>query len=81
MHAIAVEYIASGNRFRAFQVVIDRAEIGIDGGLEKIIEAVDDEIGFLEGVDAIARAHHPLHIETDAVWRRRFKRVDRLALR
>src|SRR5438034_5489544 len=33
--------------------------------LEQLLEAVDDEIGLLEAVDAVLRAHDPHQVEAD----------------
>src|SRR5690606_11388540 len=49
--------------------------------LEQLVEAADHEIGLLEGVDAVARAHDPREIEADAVGRGGFEAEDALAFR
>src|SRR5687768_8464662 len=52
---------------------VDRGEVR-RGGLHQLFEAVDDEVGLLEGVDAVAGAHDPRQVEADAVGRGRFQR-------
>src|SRR5690606_4648498 len=48
--------------------------------LHQLLVAVDDKVGLLEGVDAVAGAHDPLQVEADAVGRGAFQAVDGLAL-
>src|SRR6266404_981799 len=48
-------------------VAVDRREIGACR-VEQLPEIVDNEIGLLEGVDAVTRAHDPSQLETDPIW-------------
>src|SRR5690606_8342233 len=52
----------------AGQARVDRREVR-RGGAHQLLVAVDDEIGLLVGVDAVARAHDPLEVEADAIGR------------
>ena len=68
-HGVAVLlHRASRDGGRAGDARVDRREVLLRGG-EQLLEAVDDEVGFLVAVDAVARAHHALEIEADAVGR------------
>ncbi len=58
---------------------VERGEVRL-GRRHQLLEAVDDEIGLLEGVDAVAGAHDPLQVEANPVRRPRFQRVQRFAL-
>src|SRR5208282_348645 len=71
------QYIAGlVDRPRA-QLAVERAEILV-GFPEQFVERGNDEIGFLEIVDAVFRAHDALQIEADAVRRWALHRIDRL---
>src|SRR5690606_13584499 len=75
---VGVEHLARGNRRLSGQARLERGEVGARG-LHQLLEAVDDEVGLLVVVDAVARAHDPLEVEADAVGRRRLQAVHRLA--
>ena len=49
-------------------IVIDRIKIAV-AGIQKRLKIVDDEIGLLEVVDNVFRAHDPLQVEGDPVRR------------
>src|SRR5690606_16037712 len=78
--AVIVEHGAGRDRRQVRQARVERGEVRARG-LDQLFEAVDDEIGLLEGVDAVARAHDPRQVEADAVGRGAFQRMERLALR
>src|SRR5690606_22071803 len=79
-HGVAALYITGRKVFLRGKTRIDRGEVRI-GGSHQLVEAIDDEVRFLEGIDAVAGAHDPLQIEADPVRRRRLQRVQRFALR
>ena len=66
--AVVVQHITRSMRRQLMQLRVDRGEVR-QRGLEQLLEAVDHEVGLLVGVDAIARAHHALDVEADAVRR------------
>jgi hypothetical protein len=61
-------------------LVVDRTEVDVRKA-EQLLEAVDDEIGLLEVVDAVARAHHPFELKVEPVRRRVVEREDGLGRR
>ena len=71
---IAFQYLACRNGILLGQQCIQRSEIR-SSRFYQLRVAVDDEVGFLEGIDAVAGAHDPLQVETQAVGCRRFQRI------
>src|SRR5262249_7761622 len=59
---------------------VDRREIDARE-LEQRVDATDHEIGLLEVVDAVARAHHTRELEADAVGRAVLEREHALGVR
>src|SRR5690606_12616628 len=80
VHLVAVEHGAGGDRILLRQPRVDRREVRTRG-FHQLLETVDDEVGLLVAVDAVAGAHDALEVEADAVGRRAFQRMQRLALR
>ena len=78
-HGVGIEHAAGRDRRLFGQPRVDRGEVRA-GGVHQLFVAVDDEIGLLVAVDAVAGAHDPLQVETDAVRRRAFQAVDAFAL-
>src|SRR6185503_14910142 len=58
---------------------VDRREIDMRK-LEQLVDAPDHEVGLLEIVDAVARAHHASELEADAVGRRIVEREHALGV-
>src|SRR5271165_2504031 len=58
-------------------LAVDRREIG-PGRIEQLPEIVDDEIGLLELVDAVAGKHYAPQIETNPVWPGVLETINRL---
>src|SRR5690554_4033457 len=75
---VGLEHGAGGDRVLLRQARVDRGEVGFGRG-HQLLEAVDDEIGLLVGVDAVARAHDALEVEADPVGRGRLQRMHGLA--
>jgi hypothetical protein len=70
----------SGTQHRQLQqLLVDRGEIH-RRGIKQLLEAVDDKIGFLEGVDTVAGAHQPLQVKADTVGAGAVQAVLRLGL-
>jgi hypothetical protein len=72
-HGVGVEV---GN---VVQRGVKRREVRLQRPAEQVLEAVGDEIGLLEVVDPVARAHDAPQVEGDAVGRGRVEREDALA--
>ena len=79
-HLVARQHVAGGECRFAFQLLVVGDEIR-SGGVEQLLETVDDEIRLLISVDAVARAHDAQQVEAEAVGRGRFEAVDGFALR
>src|SRR3546814_961983 len=79
VHLVGVEHLPRRNRILLRQSRVDRREIR-PCRLHQLLETIDHEIGLLVAVDAIARAHGPLEVETDAVGLIGLQRMQRLAL-
>jgi len=48
-------------------IVIDWREIGVQRHIEKLLEAVDDEIALLVIIDTVKRPHDPAEVKRDAM--------------
>src|SRR5690606_32913226 len=77
-HGVALQHRAGGDGRLVRQARVDRGEVR-GGGRHQLLEAVDDEVGLLVGVDPVAGAHDPLQVEADPVGRVRLQAVARLA--
>ncbi len=58
--------ISPESRNRLAHAGVDRREVG-RGGVEELPERIDDEVGGLVGVDAVAAAHQALQVEGHAL--------------
>jgi hypothetical protein len=65
---------------RRTQTVVKGSEILV-AVVQKLLKTVDHEIGLLEIVDDVFRAHDPFEIEADSVGGRIFERKNRLGRR
>src|SRR5690606_22870716 len=76
---VGIQHVAGRDRRLPGEARVDRREVRLGRG-HQLLEAVDDEVGLLVGIDAVARAHDPLEVEADAVGRIALQAVDGLAL-
>src|ERR1044071_230223 len=79
-HAVLRQDLAGPELRLAANCGVDRREIDARE-LEQLVDAADHEIGLLEVVDAVARAHHPGELEADAVRRAILEREHALGVR
>src|SRR5207342_808772 len=79
-NAVVRLHFAGGKTRLLGELLVIRTEVRL-GRFDQLLETVDHEIGFLKGVDAIARAHDPMQVEADAIGRIRFQAVEALAFR
>ena len=62
------QYLPRFNIGLAFYLRIKRRKVDF-GKAEQVVQAVDDEIGFLKIVDAVIGLHHPPQVKGHAVGR------------
>lgn len=62
------QHLAWGQAGLVVQAVVQGGEVHL-GQVEQVVQAVEDEVGFLKIVDAVVGAHHALQREAQAVGR------------